>query len=110
MAGTAWRSASARSLERISRDAMSEPGRPSQVRERRQSIAAARHMATSLGGPLTLRDDTVCYWRAIRADDAERLRAFHSRLSQRTLFYRFFGEMPVLSRELAERLCQVNYR
>jgi GNAT superfamily N-acetyltransferase len=89
---------------------MSEPGPRSQVRERRQSIAAARQEAASLGGPLTLRDGAVFSWRAIRADDAERLRAFHSRLSHQTLFYRFFGEMPVLSHELAERLCQVNYR
>ena len=89
---------------------MSEPGRRSQVRERRQSIAAARGGPPVIGGSLTLRDGAVCSWRAIRADDAERLRAFHSRLSHQTLFYRFFGEMPVLSRELAERLCQVNYR
>lgn len=89
---------------------MSEPGRRSQVRARRQSIAAARQEAASLGGPLTLRDGAVFYWRAIRAVDAERLQAFHRRLSHQTLIYRFFGETPELNRELAERLCPVNYQ
>lgn len=63
----------------------------------------------NFAGMLTLRNGEVFHWRVIRPDDAPRLQAFHLRLSHQSLFYRFFGEMPVLSRELAERLSQVDY-
>lgn len=65
--------------------------------------------ATEIDGPLVLRDGTVLRQRAIRADDAPRLQAFHSRLSWQTIRYRFFGVMPVLNSELAERLSHVDY-
>ncbi len=73
----------------------------------RQSTVDSR--VDELGGTLALRDGTVLHWRAIHADDAARLRAFHGRLSRQSLVFRFFGEMPVLSRELAARLCHVDY-
>lgn len=65
--------------------------------------------AANLAGSLTLRNGQIFHWRAIRPDDAERLQAFHGRLSHQSLFFRFFGEMPVLDRELAERLSRVDY-
>ncbi|MGE5333775.1 MAG: N-acetyltransferase family protein [Nitrososphaerota archaeon] len=65
--------------------------------------------AANLAGTLTLRNGEVFHWRAIRPDDAPRLQAFHHRLSHQSLFFRFFGEMPELSRELAERLSHVDY-
>lgn len=79
--------------------------------EARSSSAeeAAPSSAASLEGPLTLRDGTMLHQRAIRADDAPRLRAFHHRLSRQTIMLRFFGVMPELSNELAERLSHVDY-
>ena len=65
--------------------------------------------AAALEGPLTLRDGATLHRRAIRADDAPRLRAFHHRLSRQTVMLRFFGVMPELSHELAERLSHVDY-
>lgn len=62
-----------------------------------------------LAGPLELRDGARLHQRAIRADDAVRLRAFHERLSRQTIVLRFFGVMPELSDELAERLSHVDY-
>jgi GNAT superfamily N-acetyltransferase len=63
----------------------------------------------ALGGALALRNGSLFHWRAIHPDDAERLQAFHQRLSHQTLLFRFFGEMPVLSREFAGRLSHVDY-
>lgn len=63
----------------------------------------------TLEGELSLRDGVLLHWRAIHADDAARLQAFHERLSHQSLLFRFYGEMPELSRELAERLCHVDY-
>lgn len=65
--------------------------------------------AANVAGPLMLRDGTVLYQRAIRADDASRLQAFHRRLSRQTILFRFFGVMPELRSELAERLSYVDY-
>jgi GNAT superfamily N-acetyltransferase len=72
------------------------------------ALAIPRDVA-ELDGPLVLRDGTVLHQRAIRADDALRLQAFHQRLSRQTVVFRFFGVMPVLSSELAERLSHVDY-
>ena len=63
----------------------------------------------ALGGSLALRSASIFQWRAIHPDDAPRLQAFHQRLSHQTLLFRFFGEMPVLSWEFAERLSHVDY-
>lgn len=65
--------------------------------------------AAELAGPLLPRDGTALHQRAIRADDAPRLQAFHGRLSRQTILFRFFGVMPVLSGELAGRLSHVDY-
>lgn len=64
--------------------------------------------SATLGGWLTQRDGTMLHWRAIHTDDAPRLQAFHRRLSHHTLVFRFYGELPELSRELAERLSHVD--
>ena len=58
---------------------------------------------------LTLRDGRVIHMRPIHSDDAPRLQDFHQRLSHQSLYFRFFGEMPELNRELAERLSHVDY-
>lgn len=61
------------------------------------------------GATLTLRDGRVIHMRPIHSDDAPRLQDFHHRLSHQSLYFRFFGEMPELNRELAERLSDVDY-
>lgn len=65
--------------------------------------------AVRVAAPLTLRDGTRLYQRAIRADDAPRLQAFHSRLSRKAVFYRFCGLLPDLPDELARRMSLVDY-
>jgi GNAT superfamily N-acetyltransferase len=65
--------------------------------------------AARLRAHLTLRDGATVVVRAIRADDTERLRAFHARLSPDTIYLRFFSIVPVLLPHLAERLTHVDY-
>ena len=62
-----------------------------------------------LSGPLTLRDGVVVAVRPIHPDDTSRLLAFHARLSQDTITYRYFGPVPVLSPERAAQLTHVDY-
>lgn len=61
------------------------------------------------GAPLTLRDGTTLNVRAIRPDDAERLQAFHARLSREAVLLRFFRYFPILSDEAAHGLASVDY-
>jgi RimJ/RimL family protein N-acetyltransferase len=48
--------------------------------------------------------------RPIRPDDADRLVAFHSHLSPRTCYLRFFSYHPVLSKTEVERFTHVDYK
>lgn len=73
-----------------------------------EMVPDAIEMVTT-SGTLVAHDGMAYFWRPIRPDDALRLQAFHLRLSHRALVFRFFGEMPALSRELAERLSHVDY-
>jgi RimJ/RimL family protein N-acetyltransferase len=54
-------------------------------------------------------DETRCHVRPIRSDDAERLAAFHGRLSARSAYLRFFTIHPELSAEEIERFTHVDY-
>ncbi len=65
--------------------------------------------AAKLAGPLALRDGTMPHQRAIHADDAPRLQAFHRRLSRQTILFWLHGVGPTLSSELAGRLSDVDY-
>lgn len=65
--------------------------------------------AARLSTHLTLRDGATVAMRAIRADDTERLRAFHARLSPDTIYFRFFSLLPELMPQVAERLTHVDY-
>jgi acetyltransferase len=56
-----------------------------------------------------LRDGLPVTIRPIRADDAPRLQALHSRLSSETIYRRFLGPHPQLSAPEAERLANVDY-
>lgn len=62
-----------------------------------------------LEGPLRLHDGSVIHVRAIRADDEERLRAFHRRLSPDAIMFRFFHILPELPAQDAEHFTHVDY-
>jgi RimJ/RimL family protein N-acetyltransferase len=68
------------------------------------------------GYPADLERDVVSptgeryHLRPIRPDDAERLVAFHVRLSTRSTYLRFFRVHPVLSDDEVERFTCVDYR
>lgn len=57
-----------------------------------------------------LPDGTLLEIRAIRADDGERLRASHARLSPESRYRRFLGAKPILSESDARYLVQVDGR
>lgn len=59
-------------------------------------------------GPLQLRDGRRVWFRCIEPEDAERLRAFHRRLSAETQRLRFFTPMRELSAKMAEYFCNVD--
>jgi RimJ/RimL family protein N-acetyltransferase len=59
---------------------------------------------------VVLRDGSTCHVRPIRAEDAERLVAFHSRLSAATIYYRFFAPYPTLTERDVHRFTTVDYR
>jgi RimJ/RimL family protein N-acetyltransferase len=65
--------------------------------------------ALQLTHDLTLRDGSVVRVRAIRADDTERLQAFHAHLSMESIIFRFFRTVPSLSDEQARQFTHVGY-
>jgi GNAT superfamily N-acetyltransferase len=66
--------------------------------------------AARLEGVLILRNGAMVRVRPIRADDTDRLRAFHTRLSVDTIVFRYFRSVPVLHEEEAEHLTHVDYQ
>jgi GNAT superfamily N-acetyltransferase len=77
--------------------------------EQRTQACRVPTEAARLTARLTLRDGSTVAMRAIHADDTERLRAFHSRLSPDTIYFRFFSLLPELMPQMAERLTHVDY-
>jgi len=67
------------------------------------SMEGGHTMATTERGemPVTLPDGTEIIARPIRPDDLAALQRFHTRLSQQSIYLRFFGVMPELSEERA---------
>jgi RimJ/RimL family protein N-acetyltransferase len=65
--------------------------------------------ANRLGGALTLRDGEVVSVRPIRADDVDRLIAFHARLSPEAIAFRYFSPVPKLTTARATWLTHVDY-
>jgi acyl-CoA synthetase (NDP forming)/GNAT superfamily N-acetyltransferase len=55
-------------------------------------------------------DGGVVHVRPIRPDDRDRLAAFHSRLSERTVYLRFFAPHPTLSERDLDHLTTVDHR
>ncbi len=62
-----------------------------------------------LEGSLPLMGGDSVHVRAIRADDTERLIAFHRKLSPESIVFRFFHMMPELPLPEAERFTHVDY-
>ncbi|WP_106249326.1 GNAT family N-acetyltransferase [Allonocardiopsis opalescens] len=58
---------------------------------------------------IVLADGGTAHLRPITPDDAELLRAFHSRLSPETIYYRFFAPYPKLSARDVARFTTVDY-
>ena len=58
---------------------------------------------------VVLTDGGTAHLRPIRPDDADRLRAFHERLSDQTVYNRFFAYRPSLSDADVERFTQVDH-
>jgi acyl-CoA synthetase (NDP forming)/GNAT superfamily N-acetyltransferase len=56
-----------------------------------------------------LTDGGTAHLRPIRPEDADRLRAFHGRLSQETVYNRFFAYRPALSDADVARFTQVDH-
>ncbi len=59
---------------------------------------------------ITLRDGTQAFIRPIHPDDAPRLQAFHSRLSEESIFLRYLGFHNVLSDQEAQYFSSVDYQ
>lgn len=59
--------------------------------------------------PLTLRDGRIVTVRRIQPDDVTRLQRFHEHLSQRSIYFRFFGALPHLPDAQARRFASVDY-
>jgi acetyltransferase len=64
----------------------------------------------NLAQTLELKDGSRLLVRAIRADDAPRLQALHSRLSLESRYMRFFSARADLPSDQAHRLAQVDYQ
>ncbi|GAA0911771.1 GNAT family N-acetyltransferase [Nonomuraea longicatena] len=58
---------------------------------------------------VVLADGGTAHVRPIRPADADRLRAFYSRLSDESIYFRFFGPRPRLSDKEVERFTNVDY-
>ncbi|MFI9589881.1 GNAT family N-acetyltransferase [Nonomuraea sp. NPDC052265] len=58
---------------------------------------------------VVLADGGTAHVRPIRPADADRLRAFYSRLSAESIYFRFFGPRPRLSDRDVERFTNVDY-
>jgi acyl-CoA synthetase (NDP forming)/RimJ/RimL family protein N-acetyltransferase len=58
---------------------------------------------------VVLRDGGTAHLRPIVPDDADALRAFHSRLSAETIYFRFFAPYPQLSDRDVARFTTVDY-
>ncbi len=65
---------------------------------------AWRHGATNEA--VVLSDGTMVPVRPIRPADAAALRRFHRRLSERTVYQRFFALLPELSEARARYFCR----
>ena len=59
---------------------------------------------------VTLIDGSPVMIRPVRPDDAPRLQAFHTRLSEESILFRFMGHPKVLTDEQAKNMADVDFR
>ncbi len=76
---------------------------------RNDATPAVGRYPDELEGDVVTGLNTVVHVRPIRPDDAERLAAFHQRLSPRSIYFRFFSPHPRLSPAEVERFTTVDY-
>ncbi|CAM01096.1 bifunctional GNAT family N-acetyltransferase/acetate--CoA ligase family protein [Saccharopolyspora erythraea] len=76
-----------------------------------QPNAQAEHAAypRQWEADVVLSDGGTVHLRPIRPEDAEGLIAFHSRLSDRTRYFRYFGPYPRMPKRDVDRFSQVDY-
>jgi RimJ/RimL family protein N-acetyltransferase len=72
-------------------------------------MSEAARYPEELAHTVTTTDGTPVFVRAIRPADAERLIAFHARLSEHTTYQRFFTVMKRLPPDWARTLADVDY-
>jgi RimJ/RimL family protein N-acetyltransferase len=65
-------------------------------------------MAETPAGLLTLPDGATVPYRPIRPEDAPALQRFHARLSENSIYFRFFGFLRTLSDEMARYFTHVD--
>src|SRR4030095_16234464 len=58
---------------------------------------------------ILLQEGSTIHLRPIKPDDARRLMELHSRLSPRSIYFRFFRPLPQLSEERAASFANVDY-
>lgn len=73
-------------------------------------VAAAAVYPSQWESDVVLIDGGTAHIRPIRADDAEQIRALHSRLSPQSIYFRFFSPLPKLPEAQLHRLVEVDYR
>lgn len=83
--------------------------RPTELDDDAAWSAYWRTHVSDLTDTITLRDGSVILMRAIRPDDVELLRQFHSRLSLDTIVMRYFRVAPELYPHEARRLTHLDY-
>ncbi len=83
--------------------------KPTELDDAAAWSAYRRTKVGDLADNLTLRDGALVRMRAIRPDDVELLRQFHSRLSLDTIVMRYFRVAPELYPHEARRLTHLDY-
>ncbi len=61
------------------------------------------------GADVVLSDGSVCQIRAVRPDDGDLLKQFHSQLSEKTIYYRYFSPYDDLLQKDIERLIAADH-
>ncbi|MBF8187365.1 GNAT family N-acetyltransferase, partial [Nonomuraea sp. K274] len=72
-------------------------------------VTVEAHYPAHWEADVVLADGGTAHVRPIRPADADRLRSFYSRLSDESIYFRFFGPRPRLSDKEVERFTNVDY-
>jgi acyl-CoA synthetase (NDP forming)/RimJ/RimL family protein N-acetyltransferase len=79
------------------------------LRPRYRAGVIASGYPTHWEADVVLRDGRPCHLRPIKPEDGPALREFHSRLSARTVYYRFFSAYPRLTDRDVARFTEVDH-